>query len=112
MKPASLSRPLILEAPLQTPDGMGGFTESWTALGTVWAEITPGSGRETAGEEVSLSSIPFRILMRGAPQGAPSRPQAGQRLRDGTRVFAILAVTERDAAGRYLICFAREEIPA
>ena len=31
---------------------------------------------------------------------------------EGDRVFTILAVSEADAAGAYLVCHAREEVPA
>ncbi|MCE8471036.1 head-tail adaptor protein, partial [Rhodovulum sulfidophilum] len=50
--------------------------------------------------------------VRGAPPGAPSRPAAGQRFREGTRYFHIRAVTEHDARGLYLACYAEEEIGA
>ncbi|MEH6776306.1 MAG: head-tail adaptor protein [Cereibacter changlensis] len=107
-----LGRALVLERPVRVADGAGGHAESWVALGTLWAEVAPGSGRDVAGEEVTLASVPCRITVRAAPFGAPSRPVAGQRFREGGRVFAILAVSERDAGGRYLTCFAREEGPA
>lgn len=107
-----LTRPLVLEGRVQTPDGAGGFTLAWQALGTLWAEVTPGAGREVTGQEVTLSAVPYRITVRAAPQGAPSRPVPGQRFREGARVFAIVAVTEAGGAGRYLTCFAREEVPA
>lgn len=107
-----LTRPLVLEAPARGADGAGGYVEGWQALGTLWAEVLPGTGREVAGAEVVLSSVAYRIVVRGAAQGAASRPKPGQRFRDGARLFPILAVTERDGAGRYLICFAREEVPA
>jgi len=111
MKPVHLSRALVLEGPVEASDGLGGITRSWAALGTLWAEVLPGTGRDTAGEEVVLSTVPYRITVRGAPQGAPSRPTVGQRFRDDARLFTILAVTERDEAGRYLVCFVREETP-
>ena len=110
MKLVHLSRPLMLEEAVETPDCMGGLTRGWAALGTLWAEVLPGTGRDIAGEEVVLSTVPYRITVRGAPQGAPSRPSVGQRFRDGARVFSILAVTERDERGRYLVCFVREEV--
>jgi head-tail adaptor len=105
-----LNRRLVLEKAVQVSDGAGGFSESWAVLGVVWAEVVAGSGRDVAGEEVTVSSVPYRITVRGAPMGAPSRPKADQRLRDGTRLFKIIAVTERDAGGQYLTCFAREEV--
>ncbi|GHE00307.1 tail protein [Allgaiera indica] len=107
-----LNRRLVLEAPVVAPDGAGGFTETWTAQGVVWAELRPGTGRESFGDAVTLARVPFRITLRAAPPGAPSRPEPGQRLREGTRIFTILAVAERDPEGQYLTCFAREEVAA
>lgn len=112
MRAPRLHRRLALEAEVATPDGAGGFSRTWALRGHLWAEVAPGSGRESGGVEVPLSTQPFRITVRGSAQGAVSRPVAGQRFRDGSRVFSILAVTERDADGRYLVCAAREEEPA
>ncbi|WP_395005807.1 head-tail adaptor protein [Cypionkella sp.] len=111
MRPITLSRPLTLEASQTVADGAGGFHQAWQALGTLWAELVAGTGREAAGEEVTLSTVAYRITVRAAPIGAPTRPKPSQRFRDGTRVFAILAVSERDAEARYLTCIAREESP-
>ncbi len=112
MKLPELNRALTLEGPMTVADDAGGYAKSWMILGTLWAEILPGSGRDTAGEDVVLSTVPYRITVRAAPFGAPSRPVPEQRLREGARVFRILAVTERDGDARHLVCFAREEEPA
>lgn len=112
MNTPHLTRKLVLEGRVNAPDGAGGFTETWAVRGTVWAEVVAGTGRDVPGEEITLASVGYRITVRGAPQGAPSRPRPDQRLRDGARLFRILAVTERDAAGQFLTCFAREEDPA
>lgn len=111
MKAPHLNRALVLEGVVRTPDGAGGFTEIWAALGTLWGEVLPGSGSDTLGEERMLSAVPYRVTVRGAPVGAGGRPKAGQRFREGSRLFLIQAVTERDPQGRYLTCFAREEVP-
>jgi head-tail adaptor len=106
-----LTRKLVLEARVNVPDGAGGFVESWAVRGTLWAEVVAGAGRDAPGEEITLAAIPYRITVRGAAQGAASRPKPNQRLRDGARLFRILAVTERDPRGQFLTCFAREEDP-
>ena len=111
MNAPHLNRALVLEGVVRTPDGAGGFTEAWGGLGTLWAEVLPGSGSDTLGEERMLSAVPYRITVRGTSTGSVSRPKAGQRFREGTRLFLIQAVTERDPVGRYLTCFAREEVP-
>lgn len=105
----NLDRRLVLEERRRTADGAGGFDESWAALGTLWAVMEPARGREVTGAAGALARVPWRITVRGAPMGSPRRPRAGQRLRDGGRVFAVLAVAEADPGGRYLTCFAEEE---
>lgn len=104
-----LNRLLVLEAPVRVADGAGGYTEAWEPLGEIWAELSAGTGRETAGEMVTLSTVGYRIVVRGAPIGDPARPKPEQRFREGARVFRIAAVAERDPRGHYLTCFAREE---
>ncbi len=109
MATPKLDRHLTLEAPNRAPDGSGGFTETWVALGTLWAEINPGAGREKAGDFLTLSTTPLRIIVRAAPVGAESRPKPDQRFVEGSRVYRIRAVTEHDPSGMYLTCFAQEE---
>ncbi len=107
-----LNRKLVLEEAQRQADGAGGLAVVWTAIGALWAAVDPGNGRERAGEFATLSSVTCRITVRGAPQGAPSRPKPEQRFRDGARIFRITAVTEADARGQYLTCFAQEEVLA
>ena len=111
MNKLQLNRRLVLESTVRMADGAGGFSRSWQQVGVLWGEVVPGTGSDAAGVEVGLSKVPYRITMRGAPVGSPARPRPDQRLTDGSRVFTILAVTERDASGLYLTCFAREEDP-
>lgn len=110
MSVPQLDRLLTLEQAVRVPDGAGGFTSTWEVICTHWAEIKSGAGRQTAGEEVFLAQVPYRVTLRAAPYGDPARPRPEQRLREGRRIFTILAVAERDT--RYLVCFAREEVPA
>jgi head-tail adaptor len=112
VKSYNLSRKLVLEQVQRNPDGAGGFAVTWVALGTLWADVQAGTGGERYAEFVTLSNVAYRIFVRGAPQGAPSRPKPEQRFRDGSRLFRIVAVTEADAAGQYLTCFAQEEVGA
>lgn len=108
MRRPHLNRKLALEAPQRMPDGAGGYAEVWGVLGVVWGEVLPiGAGRE-----VETSEQRLRITVRAAPQGAPSRPSVAMRFRDGARIYRIEAVTEAEAAGTYLICFAKEEVAA
>ena len=105
-----LNRKLSLETAVRVPDGAGGFTETWTAKGTVWAALKPGSGRERFDAQATISKQPYRIVIRSAPVGSPQRPQPTERFREDTRIFAIVGVAEWDPDGRYLTCFANEEV--
>ena len=109
MKAPVLNRPMLLEAPVRVPDDAGGFDVTWQTLGTLWAQVVPGRGRERLEGALPRTEVPVQIILRGAPLGADRRPDAGQRLRDGARVYALLAVTEHDIDGRYLICQALQE---
>lgn len=104
-----LNRRLVLEEAQRSPDGGGGARLAWVAKGALWAEVRSGAGRERAGEFVTVSAASYRITVRAAQPGAPSRPKPEQRFREGSRVFLIQAVAEADARGRYLTCFASEE---
>jgi head-tail adaptor len=112
MKRPHLNRRLVLERAAQVPDGAGGFARDWNALGDLWAAVTARTGRERARDGATLSSVRYRIVVRAAPMGSEMRPQPDQRFRDGDRVFAIRAVAEQDSQGRFLTCFAEEEVAA
>ena len=105
-----LTRPMVLETPVRAEDGAGGYVTSWTALGTLHTDVKTGTGRQTSGVVATLSKLTCRIVVRAARDGAPSRPKAGQRLREGNRVFRVDAVTAFDRGAHYLTCFAVEEV--
>ncbi len=112
MAPVHLGRKLVLETPTRQPDSAGGHAETWTALGTVWADVQSRTGRERPAAAATLSEVHMRIVVRATPVGSPSRPQPGQRFTEGPRRFLIRAVSEHDRAGLFLTCFADEEIPS
>ncbi|MCT8160120.1 head-tail adaptor protein [Pseudoruegeria sp. SHC-113] len=112
MKPPVLNRRMVLESPLRTADGAGGFTESWAEEGVLWASVKARSGREQGAVAGPLSTQRQRILVRAAAPGSPARPKPHQRFREGGRIYLIEAVSEAEGPGRYLICETREETQA
>ena len=107
------TRRLVLERPETLQDGSGGFVTTWAEVCTHWAEIRPGAGRSRWGAEaVPLAGVDWRLFLRAVPPGHPARPAPEMRFREGARIFAILAVAEADARGAWLVCHAREEVPA
>ena len=104
-----LNRKLVLEARLRSEDGAGGFSGGWVALGTHWGAVEPVTGRLERGEEGARSRVSYRVSLRAVPPTSASRPKAGQRFRDGARLFDIRAV--RDASDlRFLECLVDEEV--
>ena len=107
-----MNRKLVLEHAVRTPDQSGGYATVWATLGTLWAEITAGTGAERGANALALSRVPLKITVRAAPVASDARPAAGQRFREGVRIYSILAVTERDTTARFLVCHAEEEVAA
>jgi len=107
-----LDLPFVLEVPQETPDGAGGATRAWAALGTVWGELRAGRGEERLEGATGLARASHEIVVRAAPLGAPSRPGVRQRLRLGARVFRIVGVREAGPAAKYLECQVIEEATA
>jgi head-tail adaptor len=105
-----LNRLLALEESVRVPDGSGGSILSWVERGKLWAEVRPLRAGEGPGEFVTVSTASLRVIVRAAPVGAPSRPRAEQRFRDGVRIFRIHAVTDADPRLRYLACYVSEEV--
>jgi len=111
MSAPRLTRRVVLERPARTPDGAGGFAAGWVPLGTHWAEVVPVASGGAADEGMAPRRQRHRITLRAAPPGSPARPVAGQRLREGARIFEIMGVTERDAGARFLVCYTEEAVP-
>ncbi|WP_193141641.1 MULTISPECIES: head-tail adaptor protein [unclassified Meridianimarinicoccus] len=112
MSPHLLRTRLGLERPVALADGAGGASVSWSQEGLLWGALEPLSGREAGHDGAAVSRVRYRITLRGAPVGAPSRPRVRDRLRAGVRCFEITAVREADPAARFLICDAVEEVSA
>jgi len=102
---SQLNQRADLLAPAQTPDGAGGFTESWNAFATVWCALAPASGNDTFGPDALESSVRAKIEIRRHSDVA-----AGQRVAIGTRLFAIHAVLDAGPADP-LVTLDCEELP-
>jgi head-tail adaptor len=105
-----LNRKLVLESPSDTSDGAGGNTIGWDVLGPLWANIKTKSASARSRTLGEVSQTRLRIIIRGAPVGSLARPKPDQRFREGARIYRIDAVSEYDASGLYLECWATEEV--
>jgi head-tail adaptor len=106
----TLSRRLVLEERELQPDGAGGYAVGWVPRGMLWADVAAGAGREDFVGAQARPRARYRIVVRGAPVGAESRPRPEQRFREGSRIFDILTVAEHDPRGAYLEILAEEGV--
>lgn len=105
MNPGLRRHPLILEQPIMTPDGGGGFSRNWLPMGRCWAAIEVASGHEVNHASRQAQRITHRVTLRAGGV----RPRADQRFRLRSRVLTIRAVFDRDGRGRTLSCLCEEE---
>ncbi|MBX9874523.1 MAG: phage head closure protein [Beijerinckiaceae bacterium] len=99
----ALRRRLLLEAAVTTPDGLGGTTQVYETVGAVWAQLEwiAGGERWRRGRPEQVAT--HRVTLRWR-----AGVDAGQRLRDGDRLFDIRAVADPDGGRRRLVCLVQE----
>lgn len=102
----ALRRRLVLEAAVATPDGLGGTTQAYDTVAALWAQVEFLSGREHWRRGRPEQAVTHRVTMRWR-----ANVDAGQRLRDGERIFDIRAVADPDGSRRRLVCLVLEITP-
>jgi len=102
----ALRRRLTLEAPVATPDGLGGATQTHQPVAALWAQVEWISGGEHWRRGRPEQVATHRVTLRWRAD-----VDAGLRLRDGDRLFDIRAVADPDGSRRRLICLVQEVSP-
>ena len=102
---SSLKQRATLQTKTLTPDGGGGFSESWQTIGNAWVEIVPLGANEKFGPDALDTRIRHRITLR-----ARSDIVSGMRLATASRSFAIRAVLARETSNPLLTLLC-EELP-
>lgn len=98
-----------LQQQVRTPDGGGGFTETWQDLATVpavYADIVPLSGAEQLRHHQLASTVTHRITIRYR-----SDVTAAMRLSSGGKIYNITSVTDKGGLGTLLEIMATVEAP-
>ena len=103
--PGELNRRLVLEAPAEAPDGAGGVTRSYATVTTLWASVRPVSARGDVVAAATGATVTHRIVVRAGPDLTTRH-----RLREGTRIFRIVALRDRDGTGRFVELAAEERV--
>lgn len=103
--PGALRTRLVLEAPVETPDGAGGVARSFAATANLWAQVTPISARERVLADARGANVTHRIRIR-----VRTDLTTRHRFRRGARVWDVVAWREEDASGRFLTIDAQERV--
>jgi SPP1 family predicted phage head-tail adaptor len=103
---ASRRKRLVLEAPVEAPDSIGGAAISYQTIATLWGEVSAKSGRETSEGGRLEGTIETRIRIRFR-----EAIDARMRFRLGARIFAIRAAFDADGTRRWTTCLVDEVTP-
>ena len=87
--PGQLNRRLVLEAPVESADGLGGVTRSYASVATLWAAVEPIAARQDVVADASGATVTHRIVVRYSPDITTRH-----RFRDGARVYRIVTLRE------------------
>jgi SPP1 family predicted phage head-tail adaptor len=105
MKPGNLRNRVTLQQLTRTDDGAGGYTETWTGVATVWADVYPLKGNERYEAQQVQANLSHRVTIRYRTGVEPS-----MRLLYGTRTLTIEAVIDPEERHRELILMCSEVV--
>jgi head-tail adaptor len=85
--PGRLNTRLVVQAPVETPDGQGGVARSYITLASTWASLTPRAATPGLDADANGATVSYRVVMR-----AGFGLTCEHRLIDGPRLFIITAI--------------------
>lgn len=103
--PGQFNRRLVVEAPVETGDGAGGVTRSYSAVATLWASVTP----VLAQEEIEAARLGARITHRIGIRFSRDITTR-HRFREGNAVYRIVSLRDHDGRKRFLDISAEQRI--
>lgn len=105
MKIGNLRHRVTIQQLTRTDDGAGGYTETWTAIATVWADVYPLKGQERYDAQQVKANLSHRVTIRYRAGVEPS-----MRLQYGARTLNIEAVIDPEERHRELILMCSEVV--
>jgi SPP1 family predicted phage head-tail adaptor len=84
--PGELNRRLALLAPVESADGEGGVTRSYTTVTTLWAQVVPLSERADVAADSLGAALRTAIVIRYR-----SDVTTRHRLQDGAVVYRVIS---------------------
>ena len=100
-----LNQRAMLLANTLTPDGGGGFSDSWESFASIWVAVEPISGTDAFGPDRLEARVRHKITLRRRPGVV-----AGQRAQIGSRLFRIHTILDEGSQNALMILLC-EELP-
>jgi SPP1 family predicted phage head-tail adaptor len=100
---SELNKKIVIQKPVSVSDGMGGFTETWQEVSTVWAAIWPISASETIKTMQVGMNITHRIRIRYIES-----LRASYRILWQGRYFNITSIINPNTENRWLDILCKE----
>jgi len=97
MRIGDLRHRISLQELVSIPDGMGGFSEEWQDVATVWASVEPLRGQERYLAQQTLQEVTHKVTMRYR-EGVSTR----MRIFFGGRLFTIKAILDPEERHKWL----------
>jgi head-tail adaptor len=94
-----------LQRAVQTPDGGGGFFESWAQIAELWIGLAPSNGADSFGPDRLESRVHYRVTARRGGDLA-----AGLRLVTSAHTLSIQAVLDEGPRAEFVTLFC-EDVP-
>jgi SPP1 family predicted phage head-tail adaptor len=102
-RPSDLRHRLTLEELSRVADEGGGFTESWIAVASFFADLRPFSGDERYEADRLAGRVTHEVSLRYRAGVVPA-----MRFRKGTRIFHIVSVIDVEERRSWLNCLCEE----
>lgn len=101
--PADLDKRIELQATTKVSDGMGGFTNTFITLATIWAAIWPTSANEITAANATVMVVSHRIRIRYR-----SVLKASWRIVYAGRNFNIVSIIDPNMSHEWLDIMCKE----
>ena len=100
-----LNQRALLQAKVLTPDGGGGYAESWQSFASAWVSVLPLGANDNFGPDALEARARHRVTLRRRGDLA-----AGQRVVIGARCFKVHALLDEGPRAPLLTLLC-EELP-
>ncbi len=96
MRAGDLRHRVTFQSRSMSADSFGAQSESWSDVATVFADISPLSGRELLAAQQVQSEISHTVTIRYQTQFAGPKAVAAMRIKYGERIFNIHSSIDPD----------------